>query len=284
MKKIEFIVLLEVSFGELLTGGVLALHKLSYELAKRGYKVTMFTYPEYPHANIEVIKDINLDNIDLIINNENTVIITVKEWKNNIGAKNVTRWVNYHITCDDENYIEEKDEIFNYGSFDVCGKINFKKLTVFDYKTDFFYDKKLPRNKKYCYITNKKHPDNWFDIFENQYRADNITDWKSKGYEYLAEKLNEYEFLLTYDDKSFYSLAAGMCGTKTIILSKDYESPINYKLKTPFNLFGVAYGWEDIEWAEKTINLVPMLVEHLKEDDQQTIDNFVNFWEEKING
>ena len=38
----EFIVSIGVGYGEVLTGGVVALHKLAYELAFRGYKVTIF--------------------------------------------------------------------------------------------------------------------------------------------------------------------------------------------------------------------------------------------------
>jgi len=87
--------------------------------------------------------------------------------------------------------------------------------------------------------------------------------------------------LLTYDDKSFYTLAATMCGTKVILLGQDNSCHLEYKLKTPYNLFGVACGFEDIEWAEKTINMVPQLVKELKKSDELTVDDFIKYWDKK---
>jgi hypothetical protein len=49
-------------------------------------------------------------------------------------------------------------------------------------------------------------------------------------------------------------------------------------------MYGVAYGWEDIDWVRKTIDLVP---EHLKDLESlydKTVDNFINFWLKKIYG
>ena len=40
MKNIEFIISIGVRFGEVFSGGVLVLHKLAYEIASKGYKVT----------------------------------------------------------------------------------------------------------------------------------------------------------------------------------------------------------------------------------------------------
>ena len=49
---------------------------------------------------------------------------------------------------------------------------------------------------------------------------------------------------------------------------------------TPYNLFGVSCGFEDIEWAEKTINLVPLLVNELQKSDKITVNDFIKYWEE----
>lgn len=282
MKNIEFIISIGVGFGEVFSGGVLALHKLAYEIALRGYKVTIFTKPEYPHKNIFVENNSNENNLNFKFNPENTVIIPSHNWKNTTEIKNVTRWVLYHIDKNNMDNIDNTDIIFNYGSFNVGESKSYEKLTVFDYHEDIFKNQQKNRDKKYCYITNKNHPDNWYEIFENKYGADNLTNWKTKGCEYLADRLNEYEYLLTYDDKSFYTLAATMCGTKVILLCEINECNLDYKLKTPYNLFGVACGFEDTYWAEKTIGMVPLLVNELKKSDEITINNFLKYWEEKI--
>ena len=283
MKNIEFIISIGVRFGEVFSGGVLVLHKLAYNIASKGYKVTIFTEPEYPHENIVVQQGCDENNLNFNFDLESTVIVPSHNWKNTIGIKNVARWALYHIDEDDMGNIEDTDEIFNYGSFNVGNRNVSKILTVFDYNDDIFVNQQKKRNKKYCYITNKNHPNNWKEIFESQYGADNLTNWKTKSYEYLADKLNEYEYLLTYDDKSFYTLAATMCGTKVILLGQNNESNFKYKLSTPYNLFGVSCGFEDIEWSEKTIELVPQLVNELKKSDETTVNNFIKYWEEKNN-
>lgn len=280
MKNIEFIISVGVNFGQVLSGGVLVLHKLAYEIASRGYKVTIFTNPEYPHENIVVQRGCDENNLNFDFDLEHTVIIPSYNWKNTVGIKNVARWVLYDLNKDDMFNVDDTDVIFNYGSFDIGDKNVNKTLTVFDYHEDIFINQQKERNKKYCYITNKKHPNNWIEIFEGQYGADNLTNWKTMGYKYLSDKLNEYEYLLTYDDKSFYTLAATMCGTKVILLGQNNKSNLKYRLNNPYNLFGVSCGFEDIEWAEKTIGLVPKLVTELKKSDEITVNDFIKYWEE----
>ena len=47
-------------------------------------------------------------------------------------------------------------------------------------------------------------------------------------------------------------------------------------------MFGVAYGLEDISWANKTINFATEYLKELENIDNKTIDNFVIYWEKKI--
>ena len=53
--KINFLIGIYTPFSRALTGGIVAMHKLAYELADRGHNVYIFCEPEYPHPNIKVI-------------------------------------------------------------------------------------------------------------------------------------------------------------------------------------------------------------------------------------
>ena len=53
--KLNFLVGVHVNFAKVLTGGVVAMHKLAYNIADRGHNVFTFCEPEYPHENIQVI-------------------------------------------------------------------------------------------------------------------------------------------------------------------------------------------------------------------------------------
>jgi hypothetical protein len=45
---------------------------------------------------------------------------------------------------------------------------------------------------------------------------------------------------------------------------------------------GVAYGFDDIKWANETIGLVRENLLQLEMKDKKTIDDFIKYWENKI--
>lgn len=277
----EFIVSIGVGFSEVLTGGVLVLHKLAYELANRGFKVTIFTDPQYPHENISVRKNCSEDRLDFDYNPEQTVIIPSYNWKNSSNIKNVARWALYHI--DQNHNVEEQDEIFNFGTFDTKTKKITRKLTTFDYQQEIFINKGKLRKKSYCHILLKNNPPQYQEII-SYFNSFSLDDYKTEGcFEYLAEKFNEFEYFLTFDDKTFLTTAAAMCGCKSIILNNNNISPSDFRKENPIQALGVAYGIHDLKWAEKTLQFVPEHIKFLQEQDNKTIDNFINFWKIKIN-
>jgi len=282
MKKVEFIVSIKVGFGEVLTGGVLALHRLAFELANRGYKVTVFTNPEYPHENIVVRKDSSEDNLNFDFDPNTTVIIPSFDWKNNSSLIHVARWALYHVDNHFMTNVKDTDEIFNFGTFNISGIEQTKKLTVFDYQKNIFFDRKNIRTGKYCHILLKNNPAHANEIIDH-FNSFDLSDYKTKGcFHYLADNFNKYEYFLTFDDKTFLTTAAAMCGCKSIILTKDKKSPFGFRKENPIQGCGVAYGFEDLKWAEKTIEFAPQYIDNLINSDGKTIDDFVKFWEDKI--
>jgi hypothetical protein len=280
---IEFIVGIGVNYSQVLTGGVVVLHKLAFDLAKRGHKVHIFTEPAYPHPNIFVSEHSfeNISNIEFDPNN--TVIIPPFDWKNNTKIKHVARWALYHISNKLMHNIDEDDEIFNFGSFDIPTDKKVHTLTTFDYQKETFYDRGLKRNKKYCHILLKNNPPHHHEIISH-FNSFNLDDYKSRGcFKYLAEKFNEYEYFITFDDKTFLTTAAAMCGCKSIILKNNSLNPFEYRNNNRIQGVGVSYGIDDLDWAEKTISSMPKYIDFLIESDDKTIDEFINFWNKKIN-
>lgn len=279
---IEFIILIDVNFSQVLTGGVLVTHKLAYELANRGHKVHIFTNPEYPHPNIIVNQYSLLNDLIEKCDQDKTVIIPFFDWKNNTKIKNIARWALYHINQEQMSNVEDYDEIFNFGTFNIPTEKNIKTLTTFDYHKEIFYNRRNKREKKYCHILLKNNPPFCHDMVE-YFDSFGLEDYKSRGcYEYLAEKFNEYEYFITFDDKTFLTTAAAMCGCKSIILKNNDVSPYEYRMKNRIQALGVSYGINDLEWAEKTIEFLPEYIDFLIDSDNKTIDEFINFWNKKI--
>jgi hypothetical protein len=99
----------------------------------------------------------------------------------------------------------------------------------------------------------------------------------------LLDEFNKYEYVLTFDDKSYYTTAAALCGAKSIILNPNKDiTPIEYRIKNPIQMCGVAYGFDDIKWADETIHLVRYNLQQLEMKDKKTIDDFIKYWENKI--
>jgi hypothetical protein len=279
---IEFIVCIGINFNEILTGGTIVFHKLAFDLAKRGHKVYIFTKPEYPHPNI-IVSEYSFANISNIKFDENkTVIIPPFNWKNNTNIKHVVRWALYHIPNEFMQNIDENDEIFNFANFNIPTNKNIYKLTNLDYRKEIFYNKGLERTKKYCHILLKNNPVNAYEIISH-FNSFNLDDYKTKGcFNYLAKKFNEYEYFLTFDDETFLTTAAAMCGCKAIILKNNQIGAFEYRNKHKIQGVGVSYGIDDLDWAEKTINFMPKYVDFLIESDEKTIDEFIIFWNKKI--
>lgn len=277
---LNFLVYIDVNFINALTGGVVVMHQLAYKLAERGEKVKMIVNPEYSHENIEVL---SLDKLSQE-NKEQYVVIYPQIIQNNpTEIPNVARWMLYHSELENEITYGDNDDIFNFGSFRTHIKKEVGKLTVFNYYFHIFKNENKKRKKKFCHLMHKNTPENGNKIFE-YLGSEDLGNWKLMGcHDYLKEKFNEYEYFLTYDQKSFFPLAAGMCGAKTIILNPDNTfTPTEYRIQNPIQMFGVAYGWNDIFWAEKTIDFVPNYMKELEKIDNKTVDNFIKHWYSKL--
>jgi len=58
-------------------------------------------------------------------------------------------------------------------------------------------------------------------------------------------------------------------------------TPTEYRLNNPIQMFGIAYGLDDIGWANKTIGLSTDYLKELEIIDNKTVDEFIKFWEIK---
>ena len=293
--KITFIVDTLCSIGFENKGASFAIHRLAYEIASRGHNVYVFNPPFYPHENINVIHTDRIEREDnwwseffwesFSYNMENTVsIYTQITWGNPFGTKHNCRWVLHDYEESQWNTHGKEDLIYNYGSFKTPENVKQDPLTIFDYKLDLYKNQNLDR-KGFCYIIHKFTPEWGYQFLEN-FGAKNLTNLMFEGnFNKLAEEFNRFEFLVTFDYKSYITTAATLCGCKVIILNPDPDkTPLQYRLENPIQMCGVSYGWEDLKWSDKTIDLSRSNIESLQKMDSKTIDNFLRSWELKLIG
>lgn len=310
--KINFIVSVYEKQEDTITGGIIVLHKLAYEIAKRGHNVYVFTEPDYPHENIRVIPSRLIEISGFVkwfewdafsFSYDNTVSIHCQiDRKNPMNTQYVVRWILYDTEFDIESTFGQTDIYFNTCNFKTYRHQPIRPLVATDYHFDKLYVTNTGKRKGFCHMLHKHTPPEK-DLLINKISSFDLTDWKKAGgYDYLREKLNEYEYMLTYDQRTFYTAAAGLCGCKSIILNpgpsyefaknaysesleyKEHLTPEKYREIDPIQKYGVAYGLDDIHWANSTIHMVTDHLRQLEKINDSTIDSFVEYWENKIFG
>lgn len=304
--KLNFIIAIYHSLDEDMTGGSIVLHKLAYELAIRDFNVYIFTEPAFKHENIKVIhSEFKYENERTTLNWENfsypsnnTIAIYPQTMIGNpFNCKHVVRWILYHTTEEIEKTFGENDFYFYFGDFKTFRKTDKKMLTIFEYNFDKLYQENFGKRKGFCHILHKHTPQNGEDILRifNSKNLNEFETSKRLDFNFLREELNKYEYFLTFDKKSYYTLSAILCGCKAIILetetysefqnnaftsSEDYNiilTPTEYRILNPIQMFGVAYGLDDIYWANETINFAKQHLIEMEKIDKKTIQYFVDF-------
>jgi hypothetical protein len=272
-------------------GGDLVMHKLAYKLAERGQRVVIFSEPTFLHENIFFIPSTNNDDGMWVLNesiqfplNETISIYPQIQPGQPFKTKFNARW----FLSDDLNHswIEsENDAYFNFSTWKTDRSTQHLKAVHYNFEN--LYKTNNGRRKGFCHILHKNTPEDYESILK-PFNSEDISDWIERGgISYLREKLNEYEYLITFDKHTAMTYLPGLCGCKTILYNAVEHTewknmtPEEYRLKHPHRKYGCAFGIEDIEWANKTIDLVPDHLKEMEKEDDKSIDNFIKFWEKK---
>jgi hypothetical protein len=281
-------------------GGDIVLHKLAHNLAKFNQRVLIFTPPLFPHENISVLESYKVDSKDLIHrgadwNLPETLQYPIKETiavypeiqpAQPFNTKYIARW----FLSDDNNYSTWRDNPNDvYFSDPEQWHTNKSTLPLKAqyYNFENLYKTNNGRRKGFCHFLHKYTPEDYESILK-PFNSEDISDWIERGgISYLREKLNEYEYLITFDKHTAMTYLPGLCGCKTILYNADEHiewknmTPEEYRLKYPQRKYGCAYGFRDIEWANSTIDLVPDHLREMEKEDDKTVENFIDFWRKK---
>ena len=309
--KLNFVIYCHYHFGEVLTGGIQATHYLAYQIAKKGHNVYIFTEPHYKHENIHTLKSWRVERFIedrttgkegeriqwekfSYLNNNTVVIYSQDTYLNPLGIPNVSRWMLYTPQSHIAKTWKEDDFIFTYGDQPTL-KENLNKtqgnLISMDFYLDTFVNKNLETRKGFCHLLHKHTSPN-AQSFLHELSSTDLGGWKQKGvWNYMAEEFNKHQYFITYDQLSFWPQVAALCGCIPIVMNPPKHNnscydpnttPEYYRIENPLKKYGVAFGFEDVEWAVKTQHLVRPHLEKMDNENKKTIGDFINFWEDKL--
>lgn len=263
------------------SGGVIALHKLCDALNYLGEKAYItnyyfirfnikkpfrciyyflryiknkgFNFKTNTLFNTPIIKHFDVDDQCIVIYPE---IVS----GNPLKAKNVIRWFlhmpGFHtgtISYGKNELYFFYQEIFNNLSLNS----NLSNLLNPIWLRDDIY-KIYNFDKRYgsCYLLRKGKNRKIVHDLSNSILIDGM------HHEQISEVMNKCEYFISYDTETMYSQYAVLCGCKSIVIPKNGISKNEWQPKKEFQ-FGIAYGFDDLEEANLTKDLVyPMLKKH----------------------
>lgn len=202
------------------------------------------------------------------------------------GAKHVVRWImNTAGVYGGDGAYNLTDHIFQYHPwFEVDQRYKVSGLLTaidLDYQLKTYQNKNLPNRKGGAYLVRKgrdkihnQHPANFV-------HADPLLEKMSD--EEAADFFNSIETFISYDDMTFISVQAALCGCKSIIIPGEGDRSAE-NLKKVNRIKGVAYGFDDQEWVQSTAHLLRPHFEALNAENLATIQGFYEYCEKIIPG
>ena len=179
---------------------------------------------------------------------------------NPLDAKIVVRWIlNAPGVCGGDGIFDADDFIFIYSDyFKPEGCAVDGKLTIYNPYFENFTDDGLPRQGT-CYLIRK----GWQKpLVHHPKDALLIDDYGDKGgNDYLRQCFNRFETFISYDHATLACVQAALCGCLSIVIPDGVTTAQEWRLANPMAAYGVAYGFDDVDWANLTR---PLLREHLR--------------------
>jgi len=212
----------------------------------------------------------NSNNVDY--DRDTTVVIYGETIHGNLlNAKYVVRWILAPISRD--LHLEAikswnpNDLVYYFNSENRFYENNTMKEGVYKLLSSIHFNPNIVnlnlKRSGCCHILRKLefhksaiqyiHPYDSFEIKENKQ-------------EHLIEVFNKHEYFISYDPLSFVTVMAAACGCVSIVYKLEGKSKEEWlqtttvfeylKTKKIKELYGVAYGEEEIEYARSTMHLV----------------------------
>lgn len=201
-----------------------------------------------------------------------------------LDAKHVVRWImNTPGLCGGNGLYGESDHIFQYHPwYKVDERYEVKGLLTaidLEFQLKTYRNKNLANRKGGAYLVRKgrhkkldQHPAHFVHIDPLQ---EKMNDQEA------ADFFNGIETFISYDDMTFMSVQAALCGCKSIIIPGEGDRSLE-NLKKVNRINGVAYGFDDEGWVQSTAHLLRFHLETLNAENLATIKAFYEYCEGSI--
>lgn len=276
------------------SGGVLALYNLGKHI--KDLEIPNICVKMFDSNNQKIINSCFNDYIDINDIDDNAIIIYPEVVQGNpLNKPCVVRWILAPIGMNCNSNIAntwDKNNLVYYFNSDVKFVQNPEKIgNIYKLLTIIHIDPIIKRTNfgertGICFATRKhyahKNPINYY-IFEDKLHEIPCSFSKSQCVEYF----NKCKMFVSYDPMTFLIIMAAISGCISVVYPLDNLTKLEWinisaaaeyvKSKGLDNLYGIAYGLEDIPYAIDTIHLVKEQWEDIQKfNKEMSIVPFIN--------
>ena len=293
-------------------GGIIVLHKLCHTLNKLGYSA--FIYPSFNTFFINkknwfsilikflrnLIRDhtfppkLNPDFVtplfkfrDRDINDSYIVIYPESIIGNPLNAKNIVRWFLYYPGRQEEFICYGKNELyFDFNAFsdglNIPGStLSREKLYLMHFPLNLYnLNHAFPSHQRigvaYCIRKGKGK------ALVHDANTSILIDGKS--HIEISNIFKQVKTFISYDTKTAYSFFAALCGANSIVIPDPGVSKSDC-FPDERDSYGIAYGFEDLDWAVNTRSQLLPYIEKVNAEATAQVKNFattsIDFFQNK---
>ncbi len=221
-------------------------------------------FRQFPGAALPLAKRRNVPGNSIVIYPE--IVLG-----NPLGVANVVRWLLFKPGRSRHPFEFGQDELF-FACSDFADEISItggaQRLTL-NTLNPVYQNYGEDERAGSCYMLRKFQGTPDAQLIEGATRLDGL------GNNEIVQIFNECKRFYCFDDASMYAQYAAICGCQSIVIPDNYQNRSDWVRDRPIAKYGVAYGLDDTEHADKTRHLV---LEHLKSFEMaglKTVESFV---------
>lgn len=235
---------------------------LSFRYLRKTFK---YGYGLNPKLLTPMIEDTNLD--DTIVIYPEIIV------GNPLKAQRVVRWLLHKPGYNNGGKIDfgQKDLFFFYEkAFDDPRFNPFPDnlLHIVSQRKDTYHLTNTQKRKGSCYLLRKGNKRPLVHDTSGSILVDHLS------HEEMAKVFNQCEICVIYDTYTMFSVYAAMCGCIPVIIPEEGVS-IDEWQPVEENRYGMAYGFDGIEYAKQTRDLLLAKLERQEEESNASVHRFV---------
>lgn len=274
------------------SGGIIVLHKLCDELNKENIDCKIFPLEYYKIQKnpLKILKSIIRKIIQKIsktpfktnsqfktpvtnnFDRDDTIVIYPEIVKNNpLNAKHIVRWLLFKDKWFSDHSKKYQDNLFFFfqeAFAPESKKIHCAgKLQVTHLQTEIYFDHQNKERQGTCHAI-RKGKNSQKKIPPESILIDKLS------HEEISLIFNRCQKFISYDPYTLYAQYAAICGCLSIVepienLTKEQWQPIE-ELR-----YGIAYGKEDIEWANNTKEKVLPYLKSKEAENNESVKTLI---------